>query len=411
MPSTAEQELDDTGRAGPRGRRLPVGLARAAAIILVAVLVLFYGAGGWFYSGEIRDGALKAAPPTDPDYRIPVLAVGDHAVTLGRDAASPADLTAAGTWGLQWRDGYGQMGAVQELEPDRVVRTFTQLRGAPLEVGDQAGVDSFAFPSDPRAAFGIPFDEVTYTSELGPTPAWFVAGTRPTWVLFVHGYNAPRREALRLLGPVLAQGFPALDIAYRNDPGAPRSPDGLRHWGKEEWRDVEGATAYALAHGATEVVLVGYSMGGGIVTSFLYESRLAAKARGVILDAPGLSLGAAVDHGARDRTLPLAGVPVPASLTTVAKAIAGVRYDLDWDRLDYVDRAGRLSVPVLLFHGTADPRLPIAPSQALAAARPDLVTFVPVAGAGHVESWNHDRARYEQATRAFLDRVAATTTH
>src|SRR6266511_3976953 len=100
-------------------------------------------------------------------------------------------------------------------------------------------------------------------------------------------------------------------------------------------------------------------------------------------------------QGARDRTLPLAGVPVPASLTTVAKAIAGVRYDLDWDRLDYVDRAGRLSVPVLLFHGTADPRLPIAPSQALAAARPDLVTFVPVAGAGHVESWNHDRARYE----------------
>src|SRR6266545_2801436 len=118
-----------------------------------------------------------------------------------------------------------------------------------------------------------------------------------------------------------------------------------------------------------------------------------------------------LDHGARDRTLPLLGVPVPTSLTTVAKAIAGVRYDLDWDRLDYVDRAGRLSVPVLLFHGTADPRLPIAPSQALAAARPDLVTFVPVAGAGHVESWNHDRARYEQATRAFLDRVAATTTH
>jgi alpha-beta hydrolase superfamily lysophospholipase len=228
-------------------------------------------------------------------------------------------------------------------------------------------------------------------------------------VLFVHGYNAPRREALRLLGPVVAQDFPALVIAYRNDPGAPRSPDGLRHWGTEEWRDVEGATAYALAHGATEVVLVGYSMGGGIVSSFLYESRLAAKVRGVILDAPGLDLAAAIDHGARDHTLPLLGIPVPTPLTTVAKTIAGIRYHLDWDRLDYVDRADRLSVPVLLFHGTADPRLPIAPSQALATARADLVTFIPVAGAGHVKAWNHERARYEQAARAFLDRVATTS--
>src|SRR5206468_969529 len=133
---------------------------------------------------------------------------------------------------------------------------------------------------------------------------------------------------------------------------------------------------YALAHGASEVVLVGYSMGGGVVTSFLYESRLAGKVRGVILDAPGLSLDAAIDHGARNRKLPLLGTPVPAALTSLAEGIAGVRYHLDWDRLDYVDRADRLPVPVLLFHGTDDPRLPIAPSQALAAARPDLVRFV-----------------------------------
>jgi uncharacterized protein len=408
MSSTAGQHLDDTGRAGPRGqgaRSLRRRLGRMAAAVLVAGLG-FFGAGGWFYSGEIRKGALEASPPTDPTYRIRVLAVGDHTVTLARGPGSPGELTTGGVWGLQWPRGYGQVSAVRRLEPDRVVRAFAQLSGDPLQVGDQVGLDSFAFPSDPRAAFGIHYDEVTYASDLGPTPAWFVKGTRPTWVLFVHGYNAPRREALRLLGPVVAQGFPALVIAYRDDPGAPRSPDGLRRWGQVEWRDAEGATAYALAHGAEEVVLVGYSMGGGVVTSFLYESKLAAKARGVILDAPGLDLDAVIDHGARGRKLPLLGTPVPAPLTTVAEGIAGVRYHLDWDRLDYVDRADRLSVPVLLFHGTADPRVPIATSQALAAARPDLVTFVPVAGAGHVKSWNLDRARYEQSARAFLDRVA-----
>jgi uncharacterized protein len=383
-------------------------VARLAAIVLVVALLLLLGVGGWFYAGEIRKGALDAVPPSEPNYRIQVLAAEPGSVTLARDADSPSDLTAAGTWGLRWPGGYGQVGAVRKLEADRVVRAFTRLIGTPPKRGDRVGIDGFAFPDDPRTAFGIAYQDVTYASELGPTPAWLVKGNRSTWVLFVHGYNAPRTEALRLLAPVAAKGFPALVIAYRNDPGAPRSPDGLRHWGEAEWRDVEAATTYALAHGADDVVLVGYSMGGAIVTSFLYESRLAAKVRGVILDAPGLNLDAAVDHGAGDRRLPLLGVPVPALLTTVAEGIAGFRYHLDWDRLDYLDRADRLTVPILLFHGTADPRIPIATSQALARQRPDLVTFVPVAGAGHVRSWNLDRARYEQAAGTFLDRLAAT---
>jgi len=273
------------------------------------------------------------------------------------------------------------------------------------------GIDGFAFPSNPQTAFGLAYQQVTYTSDLGPTPAWRIAGSRPTWVLFVHGHNAPQREALRLLAPVAKDGFPALVLSYRNDPGAPASPDRLRHWGASEWRDVEAATAYALDHGATDVVLVGYSMGGALVASFLYESPLAATVRGVILDAPGLDLGAAVDYGARGRALPVLGLPVPVPLTAAAKAIAGVRYHLDWDGLDYTDRAARLTTPILLFHGTADPRIPIATSRALADARPDLVTFVPVDGAGHVKSWNLDRAGYEQTAHVFLQRVAAAGGH
>jgi hypothetical protein len=33
---------------------------------------------------------------------------------------------------------------------------------------------------------------------------------------------------------------------------------------------------------------------------------------------------------------------------------------------------------------------------------------VPVEAAGHVKSWNLDRAGYERAARAFLDRVTAS---
>jgi len=323
-----------------------------------------------------------------------------------RDQSSPRELTEMGVWGLRWAQGYGHLGAITELDERRVVRAFTRLRGTSPRVGDRVGLDSDAFGDDPGAVLSLPYQEVSYPSPVGPTPAWLVPGTRGTWVLFVHGYNAPLREALRTLGPVARRGFPALVVAYRNDPGAPRSPDGLRRWGQAEWRDLEAAVGYAVDHGATGVVLVGYSMGGGVVTSFLYQSPLAAKVRGVILDSPGLNLDAIVDHGARDRKLPALGLPVPAALTAVAEGLAGLRYQLDWGALDYVARSDRLAAPILLFHQTGDPRVPFAISEALAAARPDLVTFERFGGAGHVKAWNVDPARYEGAVRAFLDRVA-----
>ena len=62
---------------------------------------------------------------------------------------------------------------------------------------------------------------------------------------------------------------------------------------------------------------------------------------------------------------------------------------------------------MLVFHQTGDPTVPVAISEALAAARPDLVTLEErFAGDGHVQSWNIDRARYERTLQAFLDRVA-----
>jgi pimeloyl-ACP methyl ester carboxylesterase len=384
------------------GRRLLVGGTAALVVLVLA----FFAGGGWVYAGEIRAGALDPKPPGQPKRQLAVLAVDGGSISLARDPSAPRELTQPGVWGLQWAGGYGHLGAVTEVDDRRVVRGFTRLQGTPPRVGERVALDGDAYGSDPGAVLGLPYRQVTYRSPVGSTPAWLVPGSRDTWVLFVHGYNAPLREALRTLGPVAHAGFPALVLAYRNDPGAPGNPDGLRHWGQAEWRDLEGAVDYAVDHGAGEVVLVGYSMGGAVVASFLYRSPLAAKVAGVILDSPGLDLDAVIDHGAKDRKLPALGLPVPTALTAAAEGIAGLRYQVDWDTLDYVARSEQLAAPILLFHQRGDPRVPFTISEELAAARPDLVTFERFDGAGHVKAWNQDPARYERAVRGFLDRVA-----
>jgi alpha-beta hydrolase superfamily lysophospholipase len=375
-------------------------------VVVLVVVLAFFAGGGWFYSGEIRAGALDSKAPDPPALGTEVLTVGDRSITLAREQGAPRELTVPGTWGLRWAGGYGRLGAILAQGPDRVERAFTRLQGTPPRAGEGSAVEGYAFPADPGLAAGRPAREVTYPSPLGPAAAWRVDGPRDTWVILVHGYNAARTETLRTLATVSHQGYPALAITYRNDPGAPPSPDGLRHWGATEWRDLEAATRYALDQGAASVVLAGFSMGGAVVASFLLESPLASRVRGVVLDSPALDLGEVIDHGAADRDLPVLGTPVPPALTVVAKGIAGLRYDLDWGELDYLDRAGRLATPMLVLQQGGDPTVPVTIGEDLAAARADLVTFERFAGDGHVQSWNMDRARYERAVRAFLDRVA-----
>ena len=187
-------------------------------------------------------------------------------------------------------------------------------------------------------------------------------------------------------------------ITYRNDEEAPASPSGFYDFGETEWQDLEGSAEYALDCGAESLILVGYSMGGAIGTNFLYESPLAEHVRGVVLDAPVLSFDALIDYAAR-----LRGIPRP--LTVLGKRVAGFRFDIDWGNRDYLSRADELTDPILLFHGDADKTVSIETSEALAEARPDIVTYVRVAGATHVRSWNMDPKAYEEAVRTFLQRL------
>jgi uncharacterized protein len=370
---------------GRRGRRVLVRIAGTLAVLVVVVGT------GWYYSDQIRSDLLTAKNEP-PEYDTRVIEVTDDRVTL----EATDDTVQPGTYGLEWADGYGQILDITERTGDRVVRDFRLLEGT-LTPDQRVRVRSAAFPGDPSQAFGMAFSHVAYSSDLGRFPAWLVEGNDDTWVVFVHGKGASREEALRMLPVVNGLGFPSLVISYRNDPGAPRSPDGRYHFGDSEWRDLEGAVRFALDRDARDVVLVGYSMGGAIVAAFLQRSPLAGRVQGVILEAPVLDVGAAVDLEGANRGL-------PRVLTSFAKWLSSLRFGVDWHRWDRLDDAAEVQLPILLIHGDADDVAPIEVSDRLA-ARADTVTYLRVRDAGHVRAWNVDPDRYEGAVGDFLKRL------
>lgn len=395
--------MDRPDRAGRWARRLGTAFLAAAGFLL-----LFHAAGAWYFSEVLHDRALGGAErraALKPDYDLEVVGSDGETISISLPG-DPGALLTEGTWGLEWPEGYGRLGSIQTTGNDVVVREFDPVIGDPPQPGTQVRLDERAFPGDPETGLGIAFEDVAFESALGSFPAWFVPGERDTWAILVHGNAMTRRDALRTLPAVVAAGFPALVITYRNDPGAPEDPSGLLRYGLTEWRDLEAAVRFARGQGARRVVLIGYSMGGGIVVSFLERSPLARRVAGAVLEAPALDFGRAVDFQASYERLPLLPLPLPRSLTALAKWLGSVRFGVDWEALDYLAGAERLATPILLIHGTADRDVPIATSEELARLRPDLVTLERFEGAAHMEAWNVAPRRHEGLIRDFLLGVA-----
>lgn len=384
--------------------------ARRLVGVTVLLVVVFYGGGGWYFSQQIHDQALsgearRASTAFEPDTevlamndRLPsiTLAVGDEAGSLRTD----------GVFGLRWDGGYGRVAGILAEGGSSIERAFIHDEGRPPAVGDLAELDPRAFPEPEEGS--VP--EVAVEGPLGTYPAWFADGERDTWAIVAHGNALTRRDGLRM-GPVLeASGLPTLWITYRNDAVAPADPSGLLRYGLTEWEDLQAAVAYALDQGAQEVVLIGYSMGGGIVMSFLQKSALVDAVRGVVLDSPMLDFSETVDDNASRETLPLVGIPLPSSLTAAAKWIADQRFDVRWGDLDYLeDPSAYEGIPFLVFHGTEDTTVPIATSRTFARLLPDDVALVTCPGADHIECWNVDEVRYVDEIDAFLSRVVAAS--
>ncbi|WP_336645567.1 alpha/beta hydrolase family protein [Microbacterium sp. USHLN186] len=367
-------------------------LRHAVAIALPAAAA----AGAALTYGVLSTARRVVTPaPRRSDTQILAVDTGAQTIQLSRTA----DTELPGRYGLFTTGTYGyvKLGAVLDLDARSVRRKLlTQI-----ETGAQVDRDA-AFSGwyhVTPAELHLPWESVLIGSPAGPCPAWLFPAASSTWVIQVHGRGTTRSECLRAVPVLHALGLPNLVISYRNDDEAPRSRGGGYALGAAEWEDVDAAIAYALHHGATRVVLMGWSMGGAIALQTAVSSRHRDAVAGLILDSPVVDWRTVLRFQAREAGLrePLPALAMGALQNSVLARLSGADKAIPFDRLDMVARASELEAPILILHSDDDGFVPSDASHALAQARPDLVTMPPFAVARHTKIWNYDQDGWSAA--------------
>ncbi len=378
VPHThAAEECAQRGR-----RRARIALLSALILVLLAAL----GA-AWYVSGR-----LMAIVHVHDTYALRVLAVdasrGIVVLDRGPDATEP------GTFRLAWRGGHAVVGGVLSATRQSVTRRLLTASGH-LEAGTHVGIEPDLYTGDPMSALDLQFSTVAVPTRLGGMPAWYAPGRRSTWVILVHGLGGSRADTLPPMPTLHALGYPMLAISYRNDIGAPRSPDDHSHLGASEWHDVAASVDYAIRHHASGVVLYGYSLAGSMALIVARDPGTRRYVRAVVLDSPLLDWPATLAYAAsRD------GIPQP--LAAITETLLSWRAGIDYAQFNQLEQEGQLRAPVLLFQGSDDTVVPPELAAEFARKRPDLVTYVAVPGAGHVSAIDTSPRIYIAALVRFL---------
>ncbi|GAB3606343.1 alpha/beta fold hydrolase [Conyzicola nivalis] len=369
-----------------------VGIATLSSVVAAALTV--------------RVARQVVTPPKTREEDIRVIAVSDKTITL----TATKDSLLPGRYGL-WFDqgeGYARVGAVVDATSTAVTRELISVDYGVLGQGARARLSGWFYLSPKE--LGYPYSDVEIATELGPAPAWLIPAEQPgdSWVIEVHGRAVRRSETLRAVEVFREAGYTSLLVSYRNDEDAPASADGRYSLGDSEWKDVDAALAYAVANGAKNVVLMGWSMGGAIVLQTATRSAHARFIRGIVLDSPVIDWASVLGFQGAEMRLP--AVASKAVLAVIGnrwgKRLTGQHESIDLARLDFVARADELTWPILLMHSDDDGYVPSTSSHALAEARPDIVTFDAFSVARHTKLWNYDAGRWNVDIAAWLAALA-----
>jgi alpha-beta hydrolase superfamily lysophospholipase len=344
-------------------------------------------------------------PPSRRTEDVTILKLDPAAGTILLSSNADSRLPGEYSFWFTRDSGHARLGEIIAQDSRTVLRRVIGVDFGDLAAARRGRLSGW-FHLSPRD-LPFPYRDVVVQTPLGAAPAWLVpaeGGTGARWVINVHGRAVRRSETLRAAAPFRAAGYTSLIASYRNDGDAPRSDDYRYALGDREWQDIEAAMQYAVDHGAEELVLMGWSMGGATVLQALTRSPLGAKVTGVVLESPVVDWIATLDFQAAMRGLPL---PVRWGVLQLFRhrwggLFTGLAEPLDLDRLDFVRRARELDVPILILHSDDDGFVPSTASRALAVARPDIVTYEAFEVARHTKLWNYDRDKWEYAISDWL---------
>jgi alpha-beta hydrolase superfamily lysophospholipase len=327
--------------------------------------------------------------------------------------SSTLDTRLAGQYSLWFHggDGHARVGEVISSTATTVTRSIVKIDFGDLATATRGRFGSWVYLSP--ADLPLPFTDVTIDTPLGAAPAWLIEAKQPTtsWVIGVHGRGVQRAESLRAVEVFRDAGYTNLLVSYRNDGEAPASLDGLYALGDTEWEDVDAAVRYAHTHGATDVVLLGWSMGGATVLQTATRSAHAHLIRGMVLESPVVDWVTALRH--QGRSFGLAN-PFRHGVFRLISAswggrITGQSAPIDLQRLDFVRRAAELTIPILILHSADDTFVPATASRELALRRPDIVEYDEFTLATHTRLWNYDPDRWTARIAQWLRALSPPT--
>lgn len=234
--------------------------------------------------------------------------------------------------------------------------------------------------------------------DKNPSPqhvsGWLVPGVQGQGaVLLLHGVRSDRRQMLERARWLHRHGYTALLIDL---PAHGESSGERITFGHRESAGVRAALDYLHRQRPTErIAVIGVSLGAA---SFMLANASPAPAA-VVLESMFPTITEAVTNRLTRQLGPAGPALAPALLWQLPW-----RTGVSADDLRPIEHMPTLRSPVLVISGTLDAHTTLQESQRIFTAAPAPKQWWPVAGAGHVDLHQYNRAAYEARVLAFLER-------
>lgn len=258
-------------------------------------------------------------------------------------------------------------------------------------------------PADHPAAYGMPCEEVSFTSRDGLTLGgwWIPAKDSPRGTIITcPGQNGSLDKDIAQVVPLHRAGFNVLMFDFR---GHGRSEGRLVTIGALEQADLFGALDYlATQRSIKHVGVLGFSMGAGVTLMVAaQDQRIAA----LVVDGAYPRLMDLLAGYLRHQNIPPL---VTGGLARLTLAVGSLRTRYQIYRANPIDLADRIKVPALFIHGDLDPFVTPAEVDTLIARIPGKTELWRVPDAGHREAYDKHQDEYNHRVVAWFEEHLAT---